>query len=806
MKLRNPFSSLSRRWKIAILSVLALLGVLALAAAVGIGPYVRHKAKQAAARYGAELEIGGLSLHWKRVVLSDVVVRLEDLPSTKIVLREVEVIDGTPRQVHVRGGNVVVSGDLEKVREQLKALKARVDKGKGEGVPSGPSTEIDAVGLMLEIDALPNDIAASLSGLDIHREDGGYVLESAKAKLTTRGQTFQAEGLLVELAKVDGEEALKRVATTTLDATIDLGDEAPAAPEPPAPPTSASASAPPPKKPAPPNPKVATPAPPLPGPPSASTLRVLAARERLTAILPLIEKALPASATVELGGVTAHVHRGKTDLNFGPGTFTLGRADGRLAAEYRSSASAEGKTLVVKTRAPAASEPFVVELAGGPLTLSTLGVRDGDMHLADVASTTLSATVKIELSADGRTLSVNGDGTLEHLGFDIKAISSSPVREMRLAFRGKAAIDLDLSHAKVDDGELEIGALVLHGNAEFTRLAPPEAGKPLKFRLKSTFDVPLTACQTLVDSAPKGLLPTIEGIRIAGSIALKGHANFDTTNLDKDFDLDWTLANSCRVTSVPPAVDVKNFTKSFKRSVYTADGKRAEITTGPGTPSWAPYNRISHFMETAVMTCEDGRFQRHDGFDHEAIHNSIRENLRTGKFVRGASTISMQLAKNLYLARDKTISRKLEEAVLTMYLEQALTKTQIMELYLNVVELGPMIYGVGPAASTYFRTSASGLAISQAFFLASILPGPQVQHFGAGGALAGGWTGHLRMLMKYANKGKRVTDEELEEGLKQIVVRGQPTPMRDPTVKDEPPDPDAPPVDGMATDPAGFHQ
>ncbi|MFO0619149.1 MAG: biosynthetic peptidoglycan transglycosylase [Polyangiaceae bacterium] len=805
MKLRNPFSSLSKRWKIAILGSLALVGLLALGAALGVGPYVRHKAKQAAARYGAELEIGSVEVHWKRVVFSDVGVKLEDLPSARIVLREVEVIDGAPRVVHVRGGDIVVTGDLDKVKDELRALKGRIEKGKGESsAGAAPGTEIDAKGLTVQIDALPNDIAATLTGLALTRKDGGFLLEAEKAKLATRGQAFEATGAVVEIARVDGEETLKRLSTKGLDANVVL-DEEPAPPPPPPPAASSSAPVAPPKKA--PSPKVVTPpAPIVPGPPSAATVRAVALRDRLMAALPLVEKALPGAATIELGGVTAHVRRGTTEFNFGPGTFLLGHTDGRLSAEYRSSASADGKTLVVRTKAPAVGEPFVVELEGGPLTLSTLGLRDGDMHLADVAATTLMANVRVELSADGRTLSVSGDGTLEHLGFDVKAISTSPVREMRLSFRGKAAVELDLSHAKVEDGELQIGALVLHGNAEFTRLAPPQPDKPLQFRLRSTFDVPLTACQTLVDSAPKGLFPTIEGIRMAGSIALKGHANFDTSNLDKDFDLDWTLSNSCRVTSVPPQVDVKNFTHSFKRWVYTPDGKRTEITTGPGTPSWTPYNRISHYMETAVMTCEDGRFQRHDGFDHEAIHNSIRENLRTGKFVRGASTISMQLAKNLYLERDKTISRKLEEAVLTMYLEQALTKTQIMELYLNVVELGPMIYGVGAAANSYFRTSASGLAISQAFFLGSILPAPQVQHFAAGGALAGGWTSHLRMLMKYANKGKRVTDDELEEGLKQIVVRGQPTPMRDPSVPDEPPDPDAPPADGMGTDPAGFHR
>src|SRR6185369_12377724 len=114
---------------------------------------------------------------------------------------------------------------------------------------------------------------------------------------------------------------------------------------------------------------------------------------------------------------------------------------------------------------------------------------------------------------------------------------------------------------------------------------------------------------------------------------------------------------------------------------------------GPGTEGWVSMGSLPKFMEVGVLTCEDGRFMRHHGFDKEAIINSIRENLAAGGFKRGASTISMQLAKNLYLSREKTLSRKLQEAVLTLYLEQELSKDQIIELYLNVIEFGPGIYG-----------------------------------------------------------------------------------------------------------------
>ena len=129
-------------------------------------------------------------------------------------------------------------------------------------------------------------------------------------------------------------------------------------------------------------------------------------------------------------------------------------------------------------------------------------------------------------------------------------------------------------------------------------------------------------------------------------------------------------------------------------------------------------------MEIAVLVCEDGGFYRHRGFDFRAIEKAIEGRHPSGRFVRGASTISMQLAKNLYLGREKTLSRKIQEALLVLVLEQELSKKELMELYLNIVELGPGIYGVGPAADHYFNVPAKDLTLGQALYLASILPDP----------------------------------------------------------------------------------
>jgi membrane peptidoglycan carboxypeptidase len=210
---------------------------------------------------------------------------------------------------------------------------------------------------------------------------------------------------------------------------------------------------------------------------------------------------------------------------------------------------------------------------------------------------------------------------------------------------------------------------------------------------------------------------------------------------------------------------------------------------GPGTASWVPLVNISRHMETALLVCEDGRFWRHRGFDREAIANSIRDNLRADRFLRGASTISMQLAKNLYLKREKTVSRKLQEVVLTLLLEQELTKGEILELYLNVIEYGPGVYGIGDAAEHYFRTDPSELSLSQAFYLASILPNPRANHFRADGRLSDGWTRYLHRLLSIAHERGRVSDDELQSALSEQLMRGRPSPNDsfDSEAADEPP-------------------
>lgn len=140
---------------------------------------------------------------------------------------------------------------------------------------------------------------------------------------------------------------------------------------------------------------------------------------------------------------------------------------------------------------------------------------------------------------------------------------------------------------------------------------------------------------------------------------------------------------------------------------------------------WVPYNRISVHLKRAVVAAEDDKFIDHEGFDWDAMQKAMEKNQRRGKVVAGGSTISQQLAKNLFLSPSKTPWRKGQEAIITLMLETLWDKRRILEVYLNVVEWGEGIFGAEAAARRYFSMSAAALGPAQAAHLAVMLPNPR---------------------------------------------------------------------------------
>lgn len=177
--------------------------------------------------------------------------------------------------------------------------------------------------------------------------------------------------------------------------------------------------------------------------------------------------------------------------------------------------------------------------------------------------------------------------------------------------------------------------------------------------------------------------------------------------------------------SIPDIEDLNKHDTGLFIKIKEVRGGVKEWPVGTRNPWWVSLNRVSPYLIDAVIASEDDAFFEHDGFDFDEIKDAIKTDIKKKKLARGASTITMQLARNLYLTKEKTLTRKLKEAYITYRVERILTKSRILELYLNIVEWGPGIYGIGEASEYYFGKSPSELNLKEATLLAVILPNPR---------------------------------------------------------------------------------
>jgi monofunctional glycosyltransferase len=178
----------------------------------------------------------------------------------------------------------------------------------------------------------------------------------------------------------------------------------------------------------------------------------------------------------------------------------------------------------------------------------------------------------------------------------------------------------------------------------------------------------------------------------------------------------WWAPGLEKLATVPPAtsrlMDLRRQEAKRQHHAFRADYR------------WVALSRIAPALRQAVVVSEDDMFYQHEGLDWEEIRAAWEQNLRRGHIRRGASTITQQVAKNLFLSPRKTLPRKLKEAVLAMRLEHRLGKRRILELYLNLAEWGPGLFGAEAASQHYFQKPASELSWEEAVALAAVLPSP----------------------------------------------------------------------------------
>lgn len=244
--------------------------------------------------------------------------------------------------------------------------------------------------------------------------------------------------------------------------------------------------------------------------------------------------------------------------------------------------------------------------------------------------------------------------------------------------------------------------------------------------------------QDFINSLPEGLFNHFKGMEAEGSFSYRLDFFYDESN-PRDLVFESSLSkDGLRITKYGEA----NLGKLNTDFVYTPieNGKpQRSILVSTENPDFYTLDEISPLLRKTVLTTEDPSFFYHRGFIDEAFRQSIIKNIRQKKFARGASTISMQLIKNVFLTREKTLSRKLEEILLVYILEnnRLSSKERMFDVYLNIIEWGPNVYGIGEASRFYFEKEPYALTLSESMFLATIIPSPKkfMWRFGKDGKL-----------------------------------------------------------------------
>ena len=295
-------------------------------------------------------------------------------------------------------------------------------------------------------------------------------------------------------------------------------------------------------------------------------------------------------------------------------------------------------------------------------------------------------------------------------------------------------------------------------------------------------NAPEQDAQSIFNSFPVGLFESLDGIKVQGKL-----------KYSLDFHLDTSLPDSVRFSSTLTPTDFKvlqfgktDLTKINSDFIYTPYeyGKpMRNITIGPSNSNFTRLENISPNFKNALLTAEDPSFFRHRGFVEESIRKSIAVNFKEKKFKRGGSTISMQLVKNVFLSRKKTLVRKAEEILIVWLIEnnRLVSKSRMLEVYFNIIEMGNNVYGIGEASRHYFGKTPSELTVGEGIFLANIVPKPKVAlyKFMSNGTLKG----YLLPYFKYignimARRGLTTPDStgygfydvRLREGLRQYLL------------------------------------
>jgi hypothetical protein len=358
------------------------------------------------------------------------------------------------------------------------------------------------------------------------------------------------------------------------------------------------------------------------------------------------------------------------------------------------------------------------------------------------------------------------------------SLKGAVVRNIALHFQDEKqpfaktdAATMDWSHrvVKIDDIRISRDGVTAAARGNF---------HVFKNSMDVEMSMPPMACADFLKAIPEKFRDKMVGLTVQGKLAFDLHFRLNSDQPKRNL-LDGDLDNGCSIKDFGAVPVPDTFRKPFKQRVYDPKKKPFDIITGPGTDHWVDFGLISRYMTAAVLEAEDPLFYQHSGIMLSRVETAARINLARGVLRYGASTITMQTAKNLFLSRDKTVARKLQEVFFVWYLESNFTKDEILALYLNLAEFGPSLYGVKNAAEYYFGLLPKDLNLRQSAFLAKLLPNPTERYRAKDlGTVPDDLARRVRALLLDMKKNKRITKEEYDDALSEKISFDKPDATR----------------------------
>ena len=423
----------------------------------------------------------------------------------------------------------------------------------------------------------------------------------------------------------------------------------------------------------------------------------------------------------------------------------------------------EGTLWTAKGWFAPAAQTASIDVTAARFNLDRLAEILKDSSLVDYQKTSVDASLHVELAGD--RLHFGGGFHLRDLTIGHPMLADKPVRDLDISGDIAGRVDRSAREIVLERGDFVSRGLAfsITGNAALAGGITPDGSKRAARTLGVRFVVPPISCQAALDAIPKEAAPYLSGYQLEGTFDTDVTIGIDWADLDSTV-LDGSVGiKHCKVTHAPTDSPVR-LKDPFDHYVEVEKGEWTSIFVGPSNPDFVPLTEVSPFLPNSLITTEDSGFYSHHGFITREFKTALVSNLKNNGFTHGASSISMQLVKNVLLYREKTLSRKLQELFLTWHMENVLTKERILEIYINVIEYGPGLYGIGPAAQQYFGKSAHDLTPTESAFFSTILPSPKIRYEQFCDGKPTQWTKDkiARILVLMHDRG-RLTDEEYKQ-------------------------------------------